>query len=179
MADADFAEKLVLKPGGCTPYLTNFARSDDGENFVLQDFNLQNRRVESLSKTMDECKEVRNCDLSVNNIVDVGMLKDMQMLVHLNLAKNKIKTLAVFCQDDMFPNLKWLDISNNKITEMPALKLPKLEYLDISYNKLEKINDTWSGHTNLRILKAVDNKFKSLSQFKALPKLEQLYLAQN
>lgn len=43
----------------------------------------------------------------------------------------------------MFPNLKWLDVSNNKITEFPGFKLPKLEYLDIGFNKLEKVNDGW------------------------------------
>lgn len=46
----------------------------------------------------------------------------------------------------MFPNLKWLDVSANKIADMPAFKLPKLEYLDISNNNLEKINDGWQGH---------------------------------
>lgn len=79
----------------------------------------------------------------------------------------------------MFPNLKWLDVSHNKITEMPAFKLAKLEYLDISNNNLEKVNDGWQGHQNLRIFKTVQNKFKSLSQFKAMPKLEVLYAANN
>jgi Leucine-rich repeat (LRR) protein len=177
MADAE--EKIVLKPGMCTAFLSNFERTVDSENFVFMDFNLQNRKVESLAKTMDECKEVRRCDLSLNNIVDVSMLKDMQQLIHVNLAKNKIKSLAVFCNDDMFPNLKWLDVSTNKISELPPFKLPKLEYLDISGNKLEKINEGWTGHPNVRVFKTVDNKFKSLSQFKAMPKLETLYMAQN
>ena len=128
---------------------------------------------------MEEVKEVRKCDLSVNNIIDVSMLKDMQQLIYLNLAKNKIKALNVLCTDDMFVNLKWLDVSNNKITELPAFKLPKLEYLDIGYNKIEKVSDAWTGHGNIRILKSVDNKFKSISVFKAMPKLEQLYLASN
>lgn len=79
----------------------------------------------------------------------------------------------------MFPNLKWLDVSNNKITELPGLKLAKLEFLDIGYNKLEKVSDAWVGHANIRILKTVDNKFKSLSVFKAMPKLETLYMANN
>jgi Leucine-rich repeat (LRR) protein len=112
---------------------------------------------------MEEVKEVRKCDLSINNIVDVSMLKDMVQLTYLNLAKNKIKALTVFTQDELFPNLKWLDVSNNKITDMPAFKLPKLEYLDISYNKLDRINDVWTGHANIRVLKSVDNKFKLLS----------------
>lgn len=97
----------------------------------------------------------------------------------MNLSKNKIKALTVFCTDELFPNLKWLDVSNNKFIELPGLKLPKLEYLDIGYNKLEKVNDSWTGHTNIRVLKSVDNKFKSLSVFKSMPKLEQLYLANN
>jgi Leucine-rich repeat (LRR) protein len=99
--------------------------------------------------------------------------------VYVNLAKNKIKSLNVFCQEDMFPNLKWLDVSNNKITELPGIKLPKLEYLDIGFNKLEKVSEAWTGHPNLQTLKTVDNKFKSLAIFKALPKLENLFVANN
>jgi protein phosphatase 1 regulatory subunit 7 len=128
---------------------------------------------------MEEVKDVRKCDLSINNIIDVTVLKDMQQLIYLNLAKNKIKALNVFCTDDMFLNLKWLDVSNNKITELPPFKLPKLEYLDIGYNKIEKVNDAWTGHSNIRILKSVDNKFKSITVFKAMPKLEQLYVSNN
>jgi len=79
------------------------------------------------------------------------------------LSKNKIKALTVFCNEDSFPNLKWMDVSHNKLTELPGLKMPKLEYLDISSHKMEKVNDAWTGHPNLRILKSVDNKFKSLS----------------
>ena len=76
MAD-DGEAKLVLKPGAMTMYLSNFQRSVDSETFFFHDFLLQNRKVESLAKTMDEVKEVRRCDLSVNNIVDVAMMKDM------------------------------------------------------------------------------------------------------
>ena len=99
--------------------------------------------------------------------------------MYVNLAKNKIKSLNVFCQEDMFPNLKWLDVSNNKITELPGIKLPRLEYLDIGFNKLEKVSEAWTGHPNLQTLKSVDNKFKSLAIFKALPKLENLFVANN
>lgn len=120
---------------------------------------------------MEEVKDVRKCDLSINNIIDVSSLKDMQQLTYLNLSKNKIKAVAVFTQEEMFPNLKWLDLSNNKLTELAGIKLPKLEYLDIGYNKLEKVNEAWTGHPNLRILKTVDNKFKTFAAFKAMPLL--------
>lgn len=77
MAEVDLDAKLVLKPGTVSPYLSNFSQSADSETFFFSDLILCNRKVESLSKTMDEVKEVRRCDLSINNIVDVSMLKDM------------------------------------------------------------------------------------------------------
>jgi len=41
------------------------------------------------------------------------------------------------------------------------------------------VNEGWQGHSNLRILKSVDNKFKSLTVFKAMPLLTEFYLASN
>lgn len=99
--------------------------------------------------------------------------------MHLDLGSNKVKNINVFTSEDNFPNLQWLDISNNKFTEFPPIKLPKLQYLDVSYNKLEKVNDGWGGHANLKVLKSVENKFKNLAVFKNCPKLEELYLARN
>lgn len=93
---AEEIEKLVLKPGTVTPYLSNFQQSQDHESFYFTDLILSNRRVESLAKTMEEVKEVRKCDLSINNVIDVSSLKDMQQLQYLNLAKNKIKALTLF-----------------------------------------------------------------------------------
>lgn len=118
-------------------------------------------------------------DLSINSIAECGTLSVCTQLVRLNLAKNKLKSLAVFTVEENFPNLKWLDVSNNKFPDFPAFKCPKLEYLDISYNKLEKVNEAWVGHERLRVIKAIDNKFKTLAPFKKMPKLEELYMAQN
>ncbi len=122
---------------------------------------------------------MQKCDLSINNLVEITPLKDMTQLVFLNLAKNKIKACNVFCNEEAFPNLKWLDLSNNKFLELSPIKCPKLEYLDISYNKLEKVNEGWTGHANIRIMKSVDNKFKSLQPFKAMPRMEELYMSAN
>ena len=177
MAEAE--EKLVLKPGVVTQFLDNFSSTPDLESFQFTELNITNKRVEQLNKAMEEVKDVAIVDFSLNNITDINPMKDMANLVKLNLAKNKIKSLAVFTLEECFPNLKWLDVQANKFSEMPALKLPKLEYLDISYNKLEKLNEGWTGHANLRIVKSVDNKFKSLAAFKNMPRLEELYMASN
>ena len=132
-----------------------------------------------MAKAAEEIKDITVLDFSNNGLADVGSLNICTRLTRLNLANNRIKSAAVFAQEEVFPNLQWLDISNNKFGEWPAFKCPKLDYLNISGNKLEKISNDWAGHANLRIISAADNKFKNLALFKAMPKLEELYLAQN
>jgi Leucine-rich repeat (LRR) protein len=111
--------------------------------------------------------------------VDIAILSQFTGLVKLNVSKNKIKSIAAFSSEEAFLNLKWLDVSNNKFSELVGLKCPKLEYLDIGYNKLEKVNETWAGHPTVKVLKSVDNKFKNLQILKDFPKLEELYLEAN
>jgi hypothetical protein len=172
-------EKLVLKAGVVLPYLSNFQMSADGENFIFTDLDLSNKGIEQLNKFIEEAKEVYNVNMAGNNLADPTFLKELQNIIRLDLARNKIKNVAAFCTDEYFKNLKWLDLQNNKIVEMPNLVCPQLEYLDISYNKLEKINEGWLGHNNLRIVKSIENKFKSLQVFKNMSKLEELYVANN
>ena len=130
-----------------------------------------------MGKSAEEIKEVTLIDFSNNGLADVTPLKDLTRILRLNLANNKIKNMSIFAQEEAFPNLKWLDISFNKFVEWPGFKCPKLDYLNISGNKLEKVNEGWQGHPSLRILSAMDNKFKNLANFKNMPKLEELYLA--
>ena len=145
----------------------------------MQDIVCSGQELEVLGKAVDEVRDVSKIDFSNNGIVDINPLAQLTRVIHLNLSNNKIKNVTVFTQEEAFPNLKWLDISFNKFVEFPAFKVPKLDYLNISGNKLEKVNDGWTGHENLRILNAVDNKFKTLAPFKVMPKLEELYLASN
>ena len=128
---------------------------------------------------MEEIKETVKIDFSNNGINDINSMRDLNRIVHLNLANNRIKNVTVFAQEECFTTLRWLDISGNKFSEVPAFKCPKLEYLNISGNKIEKVNEGFTGHETIRTLVSVDNRFKSLAPFKIMPKLEELYLAQN
>ena len=166
MADFDPEEKLQIRPGKCREYLEEFRMTEDGENFQFNRLAFGNKWIEKLEKAIEEVKDVLEGQLENNGIPEIKMLECMQKLVKLNLANNKVKGMNIFTVEDSFPNLKWLDVSNNKLVEIPALKLPKLEYLDMSHNKMEKINEGWTGHPNVRIVLCVDNKYKSLAPFK-------------
>jgi len=169
----------VLKPEVIKKYLTNFDYTPDRESLQFLHLILANKRIEALNNSILEAKHVTFLDLQNNNIVDVNIVAQLTGLVKLNLAKNKIKSINLFTNEENFPSLRWLDISNNKYTELVGIKCAKLEYLDISYNRLEKVSEGWTGHPNVRIMKSIDNKFKNLAPFKEMPKLEELYLESN
>ena len=174
------AEKLVIKQGTITPELSGIALSDDGESFLFTELICPDRQCDGLTKFVaEEAKDVTKVDFSKNGIPDPTILGQLNNLIHIDLNNNKVKTVAIFTQDEVLLNLKYLDLANNKFTEFPAFKCPKLEYLDVSQNKLEKINEGWAGHPSIKVLKGIDCKFKTMAPFKAMPKLAELYLSNN
>jgi len=43
---AEAGEKLVLKPGVVTPFLSNFTLADNGEDFMFTDLDMAGRNIE-------------------------------------------------------------------------------------------------------------------------------------
>ncbi|CAG8715956.1 25485_t:CDS:2, partial [Racocetra persica] len=75
-----------------------------------------------------------------------------------------------------FTNLRCLECSENKITQLVIINCPNLELVDCSYNRLVNLN--FSNCPNLRQLSCYDNFLTELdlSQF---PKLENLSISDN
>ena len=103
-------EKLTLKAGVVTPFLSNFGISTDGENFLYTTLDMSGKNIEALNKFIEEAKEVYYCNLSSNNIPDPTPLKELQNLITLDLSKNKIKNIIIFTQEENFSKLKYLDL---------------------------------------------------------------------
>lgn len=74
---ADAGEKLVLKPGVVTPFLSNFSMSNDGESFHFIECNMSGKNIEQLNKTIEEAKEVYILNLALNNIADPSAMKEL------------------------------------------------------------------------------------------------------
>lgn len=177
--DKEPGTKTVLKPGTICEFMATLGESSDRECFQLSEVLCTKQEVDNLMKAGEEMKDMVKIDFSFNGLADVTALSHLARLTRLNLSNNKIKNMSCFAIEESFPNLKWLDISNNKFNEWPAFRSPKLDFLNISGNKLEKVNDQWAGSASLRIIAANDNKFKNLAVFKNCPKLEELYLVAN
>jgi len=127
---------------------------------------------------MNEISHIWKLNFTNNNIVDISVLANFKKLISIYLSNNKIKTLAVFSEDENFPFLRRLEMAGNKISDLPAIKCPKLEHIDLTDNKIDK-HDTWVGHPNLKVFKLGENKLKSLAAFAALPSLEILDVSNN
>ena len=139
-------DKVVIKQGTTAQFLANFKPTADLENYQFEKIDMPRKRIETLHVAIKECIDATEFDLYDNAIVDIKVLDGMINLTRLDLGNNRIKSFNVFTGEEAFPNLKWLNLANNKPNELPSIKLPKLEYLDISGNKIEKVNDGWTGH---------------------------------
>lgn len=86
-------------------------------------------------------------------------LRDPQKVIKLKLGGQKLRQVPaeVFAS---FPNLQYLDISKNKIKELPAEvgRLLYLQILNISKNKIETLPPAIGQLQNLKILIASRNK---------------------
>lgn len=79
----------------------------------------------------------------------------------LDLRKHKLNELPELKQ---FPNLQWLTLSRNKITEIPEeiFQLTKLQYLDLSKNKIDLIPKEIGNLIHLKKLYLNQNNISSL-----------------
>ncbi|XP_077443194.1 uncharacterized protein LOC144064477 [Stigmatopora argus] len=82
-------------------------------------------------------------------------------------------------------SLIWLDVSGNRLSEVPAAflqKLKHLEHLDLSDNNLQELQpDALKNLHHLEILNLAGNKFTTLTPtaFNHNPKLSRLFLQEN
>ena len=102
------------------------------------DMNLSHLGISELS--LSKLKNLKELDLSDNHLSDLSFLKEAKNLTHLNLSNNGISDLVfpeVFSLNN--PKLILLNLSNNLLTTESAIlvsSFPDLKYLDLSYNRI-------------------------------------------
>ena len=171
-------DKTVLKGDVIAKYLWELGYSDDYQGMQYIRLEMSGTKLEALNNALLEVKHLKYLNFTDNKLADVTLLQQFDQLVYLGLNSNKIKNLNAFTSEEGFPKLRKLELSDNSISELIPITPPKLEYLEINDMKIDKY-ETWTGHPTIRILKAEDNKFKSLSVIKDMPMLEEAYLSGN
>lgn len=171
--------KILLTKEMLLKGLADFGVQDSFHEVGYRRLNLGNLSLDFLKNVVLDYRTIQYIDLSNNQLTDFQLLTSFDHLIYLNLANNKVKHINYLAEEDKFPNLQRLEVQNNKLVELPLLKVAKLTYLDISDNAITKYDRIEGGHPSLTVFKANNNKFKSLFFFKDMPKLKEIYLNEN
>ena len=122
--------------------------------------------VRSLESQLEESKEKRDKKLMLNNleIKNIPDLSQFDWVEKLDLSNNKIKKIVL---NYLPPNLKLLDISDNKIVDITDLPLGLIG-IDLSSNLIEMFDGR--NFTGLKELLISDNRLE-VNKFKFSPNL--------
>jgi len=107
------------------------------------------------------------------------VLAQCPQLSMVSFKNNHIHTIA---PPALFPNLRWLILTNNQLTSLPATigNLPKLQKLMLAGNRLRSIPHELARCTNLELIRLSANQLESLPQeLFTLPRLAWLAYAGN
>jgi hypothetical protein len=121
-------------------------------------------------------KELKTLNLQNNQVIDLSGIENLSSLTSLDIAYNKIGTLAPLAT---LTNLKILNASGNPLKDMSALqRLTQLEHLELANVKGINSSDL-SALLDLRWLNLSGTGLIDTRVLKGMRKMENLYLQNN
>ena len=75
-------------------------------------------------------------------------LQKLRFVITLNLSRNIIKDGRFMSNAGVFPFLKTLNLSFNKLKTLPALNLRNIAHLNLNGNEISSLED-FDGHSQL------------------------------
>ncbi|WP_186646013.1 leucine-rich repeat domain-containing protein [Fluviispira vulneris] len=149
------------------------------KNHSLKEVNLSRNRIQNISSLGNT--NIVDLNLSTNKIesLDDSFFNSIQNIEVLNLSQNSIHSIN---KSHLSPELKVVNLGNNKLTSIPNALSNNLEDLTISINKIEQLNgNELAQYFNLKSLNLFDNQIKEIPSeaFKTQSKLIKLTLAKN
>ncbi len=102
-------------------------------------------------------------------------MENIHYLVKLDCSKNEIREMDIFKDIEKLQFLQILNLSNNKIKELPELNLVSLLELNLEANLIDKTSE-FKGLPKLEKLNLKQNKLKDCTGLINCPELDVLYL---
>ena len=99
----------------------------------------------------------------------------MNYLVRIDGNTNEIKDMDIFSDPNKMQFLQNINLSINKIRELPKMCLSSLLELNLDQNEITSAA-RFTGLPNLGVLRMRNNKLKTCEGLANMPKLTELYL---
>jgi Leucine-rich repeat (LRR) protein len=126
--------------------------------------------------SLQDLKQLKHLDLSLNAIHDISFLQNLKQLQYLDLNANYIQDIS-FLQN--LKRLQYLNLSSNEIHDISSLQnLKQLQYLSIESNKIQDISFL-QGLRQLQYLNLRRNQIQDISFLQELRQLQYLDLSSN
>lgn len=133
--------------------------SSIGKMAHLERLNLDNNQITSVPKSLGKCPKLLEVDLSRNKL-EAFPSEGFQKLEWLDISKNKIRNLPDVIN---WPNIKSLWALCNEIEHVqPEFCNPKLDTVNLSNNKLNKLPEEFGDITGLISLWLSENQFTEI-----------------
>eukprot|EP00744_Colponema_vietnamica_P008348 GILI01011916.1.p1 GENE.GILI01011916.1~~GILI01011916.1.p1 ORF type:complete len:307 (+),score=84.03 GILI01011916.1:69-989(+) len=168
---------MALSSAAIASGLSHVSKTVDGTGYALVKLDISGKEIESLGEELEKYQHLRHINLSKNKVQDATALTKLPHLLTINAESNAISSLEPFTQD-VLGFLQQLNLSENKITSLPAIKLPLLVSLNLSTNEIASCA-SFEGHSSLVLLKLGKNKLTSAEGLKDMPNLRKLILPEN
>lgn len=157
--------------------LSNLGRTVDGAGLAYRTLDCASMRIGSI-KAIDVYAHLNHIDLARNYIKDVAPLRGLQFVLKLNLAHNEIKDLKPWVQaegeeNEIFPQLLELDLSENYLQTLPGLQMKKLRTASFAHNDIMNC-DAFGGHAALVELDLSECRLQTLAGIAGCPSLTKL-----
>lgn len=121
--------------------LADFRMIMDGSSFAYTKLALSNKGIVVVSELIAEYPHLRQLDLSTNQVEDITHIQKLRFLTHLNLSRNCIRDGNFLSNHALFPYVKTINLSNNKIKALPAVQLIRLTHLNLNNNEITGLED--------------------------------------
>jgi len=157
--------------------LTQISKTVDGTGFAFVRLNCSGKNITTVPSMLEEFKHLLYIDFSNNQIKDFAPFCKLPHVLFLMGSQNHLVNMAAL-KDPCLPFCQTIDLSNNKIEKLGAVKTERLQRLMLNGNQISGVED-FDGHPSLEILSLRQNKLKNCEKIAAMPKLRELILAEN